>query len=159
MFSTMSTVPHTMLSQSAPPQSVPQTMFSSPSAVPQTMLPSASVSVPHTMLPSASLVPQTMLPHSASPHAVPQTMFSPSSSVAAPQVVPALKAFAVASIAPPVNRWLPQMRCLLHIFWVGIVSPGCAFAKKRARRTAPIALRNPAPCVSPLYAGYCCAVY
>ena len=76
-------VPQTMLVQSAPPQSVPQTMLSPPE-VPQTML-SPSTAVPHTMLSPSPAVPQTMLspslavPHTMlSPVEVPQTMLSPS---------------------------------------------------------------------------------
>ena len=122
MLSPSSAVPHTMLSQSAPPQSVPHTMLSS-SSVPHTML-SPSSAVPQTML-SPSSVPQTMLSQSASPQAVPHTMLSPSSVLATPQLVPTRNALAFGSSEPLPRRWLPQMMCLLHIFWTGTVAPGC----------------------------------
>ena len=69
-----------------------------------------------------------MLSQSAAPQAVPQTMLSPSSVLATPQLVPTLNAFAFRLSVPLPRRWLPQMMCLLHIFWTGIVAPGVAVA-------------------------------
>src|SRR6266850_405714 len=115
-------VPQTMLS---PSSAVPQTMLSPSSAVPHTML-SPSSAVPHTML-SPSFVPRTMLSQSDVSQAVPQTMLSPLSVFATPQFVPTRKALDAGFNVPLPRRWLPQTMCLLHIFWTGTVSPGCAF--------------------------------
>ena len=139
MLSPSPAVPHTMLSQSAPPQSVPQTMLSPSSDVPHTML-SPSPLVPQTMLsPSAvpqtmlspSLVPHTMLsPQSAEPHDVPQTMLSPVSPAVfgPPHRTPSFQALAFGSMKPPDISWLPQMKCLLQIGSTGTRCPARAVA-------------------------------
>src|SRR5580765_362115 len=137
MFWPLKAVPQTMLLAS----DVPQTMLLA-AWVPQTMLLFAS-DVPQTMLLLARAVPHTML---STGRTVPQTMFWPVEALATPQVVPRSHALADGMIAPPVSCWLPQMMCLLQMLCIGYGSPGWAVAKNRARRTAPTALRKPAPC-------------
>ncbi len=98
----------------------------SSNSVPQTML-SPSFSVPQTMLSSVK-VPHTMLSQSVSPQVVPQTMLSPSASTPTPQSVPTSNAFDPGTIKPPDTMWLPQIRCLLHMFWTGTGWPDWAVA-------------------------------
>src|SRR5438034_36646 len=70
---------------------------------------------PHTTLSVPTAVPQTRL---SSPY-VPQTMGSPVFVLEAPHVTVVWNALAPGLSVPPVNRWLPQMICLLQISSVG----------------------------------------
>ena len=101
--------------------------------------------VPHTML-SPSLVPHTMLSQSLDAVRAPHDVVARRSSHA-----PGCSdrdALAVGFRTPPDSRWLPQIICLLHIFWSGMRCPAAPSRRTRARRTAPTAFRKPAPCVS-----------
>src|SRR6185295_14147272 len=104
-------LPHTMLS---PELQLPQTMLS-PSALPHTVLSQSAPpqSLPHTMLSPTIALPQTML----SPlYDVPQTMLSPlvASVFALPHTTVVAHAFADGFMMPPVRRWLPHRIWRLH---------------------------------------------
>src|SRR5947208_3403767 len=95
-----SELPHTVLSQSAPPQSLPHTMLS------------PFVEEPHTMLsPLSAMEPQTMLsPVVAIVFALPHTTVL-------------AHAFADGFMMPPLSRWLPQRIWRLHTDCTGTLSP------------------------------------
>ena len=168
-----------MLSQSAPPQSVPQTMLSSslvpqtmlsPSnVVPQTMLSSPSVpqtmlsspSVPHTMLsPLASCVPQTMLSQ-PSPHSVPHTMLSSSLRPwAAPQIT--LRGPGVADRAEVAARdpMVAPDDLLAPDAWIGMRDAGrVRLVERRELHRAEGVEEARHPGGACVYPGYSCAVY
>src|SRR5205823_3153726 len=117
-----SEVPHTVPSQSAPPQSLPHTMLSPILVEPHTML-SPAIEVPQTRLSPLVEEPHTML--SPSSAIEPHTMLSPVVAIvrALPQTTPLPHAFAEGFMMPPVRRWLPHTTCWLHTLCTGTRSP------------------------------------
>src|SRR6185503_9282417 len=114
MLSPSVATPHTALSQSAPPQSVPQTTLSPLKFVPQTTL------SPLNDVPQTTLSPEYTVPHTTLSPVIPIVL-------AMPQTTLEPQAFAVGDITPPVNRWLPQMIWRLHTDCTGSLSPGLLF--------------------------------
>src|SRR5687768_15052925 len=100
---------------------------------------------------SSSEVPHTMLSHSSVLHTVPQTMLSPSRSRDAPHTVEIAQALPVGLMTPIFSFWLPQRIVFDHALLLGYSWPACGLLRNRARSTAPLTFRKPAPCVSASY--------